>query len=658
MSRKVSIGLVQINNSFSGQSYLPYAVACLQAYVLENAAQPERYGFRLPLYKRIPIRAAVDHLDGVGVAGFSTYVWNINISLEIARRLKERCPDTLIVFGGPQVPDRAEEFLRAHPFVDIAVHGEGEQTFLKILESLGGEGWRGLAGISYIDEQGRFAPPMPAQRMRDLDDLPSPFLNGLFDDLMAANPDESWIGLWETNRGCPFRCTYCDWGSATAAKVTKFGEDRLFHELDWFSDKKVEYIFVCDANFGMLKRDVDLAEHVAANKQRTGYPEGFSVQNTKNATERAYLTQKILADAGLNKGVALSMQTIDPAVLENIERDNISLDTYLELQRRFARDGVETYSDLILALPGETYEGFRKGIDLLMETGQHNRIQFNNLSILPNAQMADPAYIERFGLETVETDIINIHGSKEEQDDDVAETQQLVVATAAMPREDWRKTRAYCWMTALLHYDKILQIPIIAIRALTDVRYSDIIDAFMECDAAKTPLLAEMRDFFIDEARKIQEGGPEYVYSKEWLGIYWPADEYIFIKFTAEKRLDRFYEEATALLKELVAAAGGKMPAEAIDDAARLNHALVKQPNLKGNIEITSRYDIMGLYYSVLKGEPYSLRETDTPILIDREAAYYEDFQRWCREVVWWGNKKGAYLYSNHTVEKQLAGHF
>ena len=78
--------------------------------------------------------------------------------------------------------------------------------------------------------------------------------------------------------------------------------------------------------------------------------------------------------------------------LEAIKRDNISLGTYMELQRRFTRDKVETYSDLILGLPGETYESFVKGVDQLIENGQHNRIQFNNLSILPNAEMGDPAY--------------------------------------------------------------------------------------------------------------------------------------------------------------------------------------------------------------------------------------------------------------------------
>ena len=308
------------------------------------------------------IADAVEALTDADLVGFSTYVWNGRISLEIARRLKALSPGIVIVFGGPHVPDQPEAFLRANPQIDLAVHNEGERTFLKLLEGFPDrEAWQSLPGVSMVKADGSFVRNPNIDRVRDLDEIPSPFLEGAFDSIMAANPSESWIGLWETNRGCPFRCTFCDWGSATAAKVTKFGEERLYREVDWFADKKIEYIFCCDANFGIQKRDVDIAKYVAGIKQETGYPVALSVQNTKNATERAYETQKILSDAGLNKGVALSMQSVDMTTLEAIKRDNISLGTYMELQRRFTRDKVETYSDLILGLPGETYEFVRQG---------------------------------------------------------------------------------------------------------------------------------------------------------------------------------------------------------------------------------------------------------------------------------------------------------
>jgi tRNA A37 methylthiotransferase MiaB len=654
----LEIGLVQINNSFSGQNYLPYSTALLEAYARRNAADPDRYRFRLPIYKRIPVNRAVEQLLGCAIVGFSTYVWNGQISLEVARRLKARQPNVLVVFGGPHVPDQPEPFLRAHPFVDVAVHNEGEETFLRILEMFPSRQWNDIPGVSFIGADGAFKRNANAPRFRDLDVVPSPFLDGSFEPIMRANPDETWIGLWETNRGCPFQCTFCDWGSATAAKVTKFGLDRLFAEVDWFARRKIEYVFCCDANFGIQKRDVEIAEYVAKVKKATGYPVALSVQNTKNATERAYRTQKILSDAGLNKGVALSMQSVDANALASIKRDNISLETYMELQRRFTRDGVETYSDLILGLPGETYGSFADGVQLLIETGQHNRIQFNNLSILPNAEMGDPAYQKKYGMVIVESKIINIHGERVELDDDVPELQQLVIATDAMPAADWRRTRAFCWITALLHFDKLFQIPLIVAHELSGATYRDMFEAFLDVDAAEFPLLGEIRDFFLGEARAIQDGAPEYVFSEKYLGIYWPADEYIFITLTADKKLHEFYRQAGLLLKRVIGTKGGKQFDLVLDDALRLNRALVKQPFLRDDLVIEVGCDLMAFYDGMRRGEKPALRMEPCRFHIDRASQRWDDFQTWCREVVWWGNKKGAYLYHNRTVEAQLAGHF
>ena len=95
-------------------------------------------------------------------------------------------------------------------------------------------------------------------------------LSGSFDRLIEAYPENEWLILWETNRGCPFKCTFCDWGSATASKVNKFDLERLKLEIDWFSKNKIEFIFCCDANFGILKRDIEIAEYVAIKKKRTG----------------------------------------------------------------------------------------------------------------------------------------------------------------------------------------------------------------------------------------------------------------------------------------------------------------------------------------------------------------------------------------------------
>ena len=200
----VVVGLVQINNSFSGQNYLPYSVALLQTYVQKMSADPGRYAFLPPLYKRVRIADAVEALKDADLVGFSTYVWNGRISLEIARRLKAAKPGMTIVFGGPHVPDQPEAFLRANPQIDLAVHNEGERTFLNLLEAFPDRSaWQSLPGVSFVRPDGSFVRNPNIERVRDLDEIPSPFLEGAFDSIMAANPQESWIGLWETNRGCP-----------------------------------------------------------------------------------------------------------------------------------------------------------------------------------------------------------------------------------------------------------------------------------------------------------------------------------------------------------------------------------------------------------------------------------------------------------------------
>jgi len=658
----VKVGLVQINNSFSGQNYLPYSIALLKSYAQAHSPTPERYDFLPFIYKRIKINDAVEQLKSADLVGFSTYVWNAQISLEISRRLKKINPAVKIIFGGPQVPDKPEQFLRDNSQITAVIHNEGERTFLHMLEMFPDEGtWAQMPGISMI-YNGLFIKNRAATRMNNLEEIPSPFLDGCFDEVMMTNPNERWIGSWETNRGCPFRCTFCDWGSATAAKVTKFELERLYREIDWFAEKKIEYVFCCDANFGIQKRDVEIAEYVADVKNKTGYPVALSVQNTKNATERAYLTQKILSDAGLNKGVALSMQSVDPTTLVAIKRDNISLDTYMELQKRFTKDRVETYSDLILGLPGETYETFADGVNLLISSGQHNRIQFNNLSILPNAEMGNPEYQKQHGMRTVRSEIINIHGERVKLEDDVPEYQDLVVATNSMPAEDWVKTRIFCWMTALLHFDKIFQIPLIIANHLTGATYRELIELYMTQPRGVYPTLDKVLDLFYREARSIQNGGPEYVYSEEYLGIFWPADEYVYIDLIKNNKLDEFIEELQSIF--YTSNAMDRLNYEQrhmIQDAMQLNAALIHRPFVQDDIEISQNFNVLDYWNAIKTGEYLEIifSEHINPVLVRRRERYYDDFQKWCREVVWWGNKKGAYLYSTYQagMPLELAGH-
>jgi hypothetical protein len=182
----------------------------------------------------------------------------------------------------------------------------------------------------------------------------------------------------------------------------------------------------------------------------------------------------------------------------------------------------------------------------------------------------------------------------------------------------------------------------------------------MAADPKRYPLIAGINAFFESEARSIQQGGAEYVFSREYLNIYWPADEFIFVKLTAEGKFDAFYAEAGKLLAETLNARHGSLPMDVIDEAVRLNHALVNQPFATGNSTLRLRHDLLGYWHAVRNGEPALLRETPVLVEIDRMSRRYDDFQKWCREIVWWGNKKGAYLYAPtaREITPELAGHY
>ena len=590
-------------------------------------------------------------LDGVDIVVFSTYVWNIRLSLKIAERFSKKSPDSMIVFGGPQVPDKPEIFLRDNPYIDIACMKEGEKAFASLLDNYKEKDWLNVPSIAFLDDNKEYVENKWAERIKNLDEVPSPYLEGIFNPLIDAYPDEQWLVMWETNRGCPFACTFCDWGSATQSKVNRFGMERLYEEIDWFRDKKIEFIFCCDANFGILPRDIEIVEYAGKTKEKYGYPQALSVQNTKNAKERAYQVQKSLSDFGLNKGVTLALQSLDEKTLEYVKRDNISTAAFKELQERFTKDKVATYTDMILGMPGETYTSFLYGISDCIQNGQHNRIQFGNLSILPNAEMGDSEYQKKYGMEIIDSDIINIHGSLSNTEE-VQEIQQLVISTNSMPREDWKKTRVICWMTALLYFNKLLQIPLLVLHKICDISFHEMINAFTNVDKNSMPILSQIHEFFFNEASSIQNGGPEYCRSKKFLNIWWPADELQMIKLFEEQNIDDFYLESEVLLKKMIIDNHIDLDEIIIHELFMLNKELMKKPLINKNKTVTVNYNIIEAYRSYLHGLDIQLEEKECTYVIDRESFSWDTWDSWCQEVVWYGNKQGAYMYDLENISE------
>ncbi|HTU45688.1 MAG TPA: radical SAM protein [Bryobacteraceae bacterium] len=626
--------------------YLPYSVGLLQAYAQRNAAEPGSFEFLLPIYRPTPLADAIEKLQHAGVAAFSTYIWNIRQSLRIAKELKRIRPQTLIVFGGPQVPNAAEDFLREHPFIDIVCHGEGERVFLQILEQAGARDWSSIPSVSYLDAQGAFIANAKAPRVQDLSQFPSPFLEGIFEPLMRENPDMLWQSAWETNRGCPFGCTFCDWGSAIAGKVYRFDMDRVKAETDWFARKRITHVFFCDANFGILTRDIDIAKAYVESLERHNHRMSVSIQTAKNSTDRCYEVQRILWDSGRAFfSATTSLQSVDPGTLKIIKRDNISLQSFHELQRRHRENGVPTNTEIIVGLPGETYESFANGLAEVISRGQHNFLNIYECQVLPNAEMGLREYQKRYGMQLASVPMIE--GGLDPDDEAVVECIDTVVATASMPAADWERARAFAWATQFLYFDRLLQIPFIFLAGEYAISYREMIEAFLDADAASFPVCAELAGIFVRTAEGLQNGKPSVIASPRCLNQWWSPDSYALISLASQEKWTGFFEEAEQILQRF---ADDKLLSQCI----RLNRELFKRPGVFKDASVSASANLLGYYEAVLAGKSVALDRSPVRYDIDRTSIVWPRDDDWYRFIDEAQGDPARYLYRAVAVPVEI----
>jgi radical SAM superfamily enzyme YgiQ (UPF0313 family) len=641
---KTKVGLVQINTSFLNQEYLPLSLGMLLAYAKKNLDTYDDFEFLLPIYKRLLVKDAVERLSEAQIVFFSFYDWNVRISLEIAKQLKAKNPETIIVFGGPGIPHKeVREFLETNLFIDIACIGNGEFSFTEILRNYPTRMWSGIDGVNFFDEDGfHYAPE--ATRITEIDSLPSPFIDGIFSPLMEANRGVEWIALWETNRGCPFSCTYCAWGCANQSKVYFYSLERLQQEIEWMAKNKIGFITCCDSNFGMYERDYDIVKSIAQAKAQHGYPEAISVQSTKQFKPYTYQTYKLLADAKLSNSIMVSLQSTNKKTLKAIKRANINIKLFKEIEQNLNFFGVKSFSDVILGLPEETYDSFVDGLALIMENGQHDRAFINDCSILANAEMADESYQEKYGIVTVDRMVINRH--EVIRNEEVVEKERLIAATNSMSRNDWMRARAFAWEVSLLHYNKLLQIPFVILNKQFGVGYRELIEVFLE---GKLPVIfQDIKDFFADMARKSQEGDPPLCRSDEWLGIWWPPEAYKFIELCTKDKLNEFYWTAEVLLADFLHRKGITFLdyGGILKDSIELNSNLIKLPRQASDKTLRLSFNLWEVYRGVLTGEETNLEEGDFTYRILRSKEVWDSWVEWYEKMVFIQHKKGTYIYN------------
>jgi radical SAM superfamily enzyme YgiQ (UPF0313 family) len=355
---------------------IPLVSGYLQAFACKDAYVAKNYQFeKLTTSLRTPREETLKHLleSDSDIYTFSCYVWNTARIRSLLPSLLEAKPEAQILLGGPQVMHHGQQYLDPRHENLILCNGEGEKTFSDLLEEQleNGPDLAKVRGLSFYRDQ-ELITTESQERINDINEVPSPFLSGIFDQKYS-------ISILETNRGCPFRCAFCYWGAHNNDKVYKFDEERIKDELTWLSRNEIQLIFIADANWGMLNRDIDLTQHIADCKESNLAPTMVYFSAAKNKPANVTRIIETLREAGVVISQPVSLQSLDAGTLAAIDRSNIKQSAYTELQANLTEKGINSYTELIWPLPGETLASFKLGIEKLCRAGAGTIIVYPHL---------------------------------------------------------------------------------------------------------------------------------------------------------------------------------------------------------------------------------------------------------------------------------------
>jgi len=356
---------------------IPMAIGCIAGYAEKKLGLAKQ----IQLFKYPEdLASAMEKQPLPDVIGFSNYCWNLNLSSEFAKVAKKFKKEIAVVFGGPNYPVTADErsaFLLEHPEIDYYVVGEGEAAFAGLIQELAVHGFNnkkicevGPPSVHCVSPSGQVILTEKQQRLTDLDEIPSPYTSGRLDKFF----DGKLMPLLQTNRGCPFSCTFCVEGDDYYNKIRKYSSPRISMDVEHMArmmhairnERSRNDLFIADSNFGMYSGDIDTAQALRRTKDDYGWPEYINVATGKNNKERVIHAAEIL-DGSLR--LSGSVQSLDESVLENIRRKNISADQLIDLGLHAKNAGVNSYSEIILGLPGDSKQAHFNTIRKVMEAG-------------------------------------------------------------------------------------------------------------------------------------------------------------------------------------------------------------------------------------------------------------------------------------------------
>ncbi len=461
MTRRRKIALVNASGVLSSS---PLSLGDIAAYALSDEDVRKEvdikiFNFPKNLSYEKEVQAVLE-FDPF-LVGFSAYSWNYYALQKIAQMIKEARKETWILFGGPNVSGnkRIEDCLRDCPYMDFIIDGEGEIGFLQLVKTVlqdshDEDSYKEVRNLGFRYDGKPTINPTGA-RIADLDEIPSPYLSNILD------PHPGPV-LWETNRGCPYRCAYCYWGNGKS-KLYQYSTARLEEELRWFARSGVHHFWVADANFGILPRDREIAELFCRINSEEGRPfRHFGVNWAKNSSEKIVEIAEIFTKNQVVCSLTIAYQTLTPEAEELSQRKSLSLESGGQLLRAASERNIPVYTDLIWGLPGESYSEFLAGIDKVVDLGVPS-VMIHILEVIPGTKYYEEK--EKFGFQTLAA---------------VEHSQELVLSHPKMSIQDQQKGVRAILIHHLFHTYKTSHVLNRYLQLTLGVKHSQVCEAFLD----------------------------------------------------------------------------------------------------------------------------------------------------------------------------------
>ena len=504
MKLKVLLGDLRHHTIGVHSTYVPVGLGYIATY-FEKMLAPQAFEIKIITHPD----EALDLIDEwkPDILGLSSYIWNSNLAYRVCEYAKEKNKKIITILGGPEFPSgtgahkfskiiqkNCLDYLKEKPCIDFYCYADGEIGFNSCVQDFIKSNFDiikmkkeniipdGAMALSYNKQELLIGKPIArlglSNKVDGRDCIPSPYLKGYLDRYLNGQ----FIPSFETARGCPFSCTFCDQGIDTT-KMVSFSTKRMEAELSYVCERVTNFsgsrsIAFHDANWGMYIKDIDLTDHLLKLIDEKDWPQFIEISTPKNKRQ-----QILDIDSKLKNRVqiALAQQSMNQDTLKLIKRDNLTNEQYIEFVKELEKREKNTNCELIIPLPNETKETYFRSTKILMDCGVS--VSTYTLMMLQGADLGREEDINKYGMKSkwriVPRDFGTYRGER------VFDIERVCIANNTMPYEDYLECRRFSLLNHFFTYSVFAPIKKLLRNDLNISLYEFIFSIFQTLEGRK-----------------------------------------------------------------------------------------------------------------------------------------------------------------------------